>query len=218
MFKHLKASMFVMYLVYLALGLALLAWPDMSAQLLCYACGGALLAAGLIAIWRYATREAKWFYAYFTLVYGLLFSVVGIFLLVKPGLVLTILPLVFGVFVLFDSVGRVQNALELRRAGWPHWWALLLFALLSVVLGAVIIADPFAAQRLLLQVIGGILLVEAVLGLACALYTNTMLRTLEKQAEQMARQLEQLGDALEADAVGDMPREADIDAPGADED
>ena len=35
MFKHLKASMFVMYLVYLALGLALLAWPDMSAQLLC---------------------------------------------------------------------------------------------------------------------------------------------------------------------------------------
>ena len=143
---------------------------------------------------------------------------VGIFLLVKPGLVLTILPLVFGVFVLFDSVGRVQNALELRRAGWPHWWALLLFALLSVVLGAVIIADPFAAQRLLLQVIGGILLVEAVLGLACALYTNTMLRTLEKQAEQMARQLEQLGDALEADAVGDMPREADIDAPGADED
>ena len=53
--------------------------------------------------------------------------------LVQPDTVLTVLPAVFGVFVLLDSLGRIQNALELRRAGLVRWWGMLFFALLSVV-------------------------------------------------------------------------------------
>lgn len=181
MFRHLKASMFVMQLVYLALGLALVFAPDMSARVLCYACGAALAAVGLLAIWRFAAaRQERLLFAWFSLVYGVLFTVLGIFLLVQPDTVLTILPAVFGVFVLLDSLGRIQNALELRRAGLVRWWGMLFFALLSVVLGVLIILNPFAALTTTVRVIGAVLLIESVLGLACALYTSLVLRELEK--------------------------------------
>lgn len=183
MFRHLKASMFVMQLVYLALGLALVFAPDMSARVLCYACGAALLAVGLLAVWRFAAaRQERLLFAWFSLVYGVLFTVLGIFLLVQPDTVLTVLPAVFGVFVLLDSLGRIQNALELRRAGLVRWWGMLFFALLSVVLGVLILINPFAALTTTVRVIGAVLLIESVLGLACALYTSLVLRELEKAA------------------------------------
>lgn len=181
MFRHLKASMFVMQLVYLALGLALVFAPDMSARVLCYACGAALAVVGLLAVWRFAAaRQERLLFAWFSLVYGVLFTVLGIFLLVQPDTVLTILPAVFGVFVLLDSLGRIQNALELRRAGLVRWWGMLFFALLSVVLGVLILINPFAALTTTVRVIGAVLLIESVLGLACALYTSLVLRELEK--------------------------------------
>lgn len=181
MFRHLKASMFVMQLVYLALGLALVFAPDMSARVLCYACGAALAAVGLLAVWRFAAaRQERLLFAWFSLVYGVLFTVLGIFLLVQPDTVLTVLPAVFGVFVLLDSLGRIQNALELRRAGLVRWWGMLFFALLSVVLGVLILINPFAALTTTVRVIGAVLLIESVLGLACALYTSLVLRELEK--------------------------------------
>ena len=181
MFRHLKASMFVMQLVYLALGLALVFAPDMSARVLCYACGAALAVVGLLAVWRFAAaRQERLLFAWFSLVYGVLFTVLGIFLLVQPDTVLTVLPAVFGVFVLLDSLGRIQNALELRRAGLVRWWGMLFFALLSVVLGVLILINPFAALTTTVRVIGAMLLIESVLGLACALYTSLVLRELEK--------------------------------------
>lgn len=181
MFRHLKASMFVMQLVYLALGLALVFAPDMSARVLCYACGAALAVVGLLAVWRFAAaRQERLLFAWFSLVYGVLFTVLGIFLLVQPDTVLTVLPAVFGVFVLLDSLGRIQNALELRRAGLVRWWGMLFFALLSVVLGVLILINPFAALTTTVRVIGAVLLIESVLGLACALYTSLVLRELEK--------------------------------------
>ena len=181
MFRHLKASMFVMQLVYLALGLALVFAPDMSARVLCYAFGAALAVVGLLAVWRFAAaRQERLLFAWFSLVYGVLFTVLGIFLLVQPDTVLTVLPAVFGVFVLLDSLGRIQNALELRRAGLVRWWGMLFFALLSVVLGVLILINPFAALTTTVRVIGAVLLIESVLGLACALYTSLVLRELEK--------------------------------------
>ena len=40
----------------------------------------------------------------------------------------------FGLFVIFDAIGRVQNALDLRRCGYSSWKSFLLLPVLSVVL------------------------------------------------------------------------------------
>ena len=43
-----------------------------------------------------------------------------------------------------------------------------------------ILINPFAALTTTVRVIGAVLLIESVLGLACALYTSLVLRELEK--------------------------------------
>ena len=60
----------------------------------------------------------------------------------------------FGLFVIFDSLGRIQNALELRRCEYSSWKIFLLLAVLSVVLGIVMVVDPFGTMETLVMAIG----------------------------------------------------------------
>ena len=88
--------------------------------------------------------------------------------------------IVFGLFVIFDAIARVQNALDLRRCGYDSWKGFLLLPVLSVVLGVVLIVNPFGAMETLVMAIGVILIVEGAINLLSALYTVLALRRFAK--------------------------------------
>ena len=113
-----------------------------------------------------------------------------------------ILPIVFGLFVIFDSLGRIQNALELRRCQYSSWKGFLLLALLSIVLGVVMIVDPFGAMETLVMAIGIILILEGTLNLLSALYTAIAVRRFIKLHPETQSMLEAVtGQDLNGDGV-----------------
>ena len=160
MMKNLKWNLILMSLLYLALGIFLLAVPGVALNIVCYALGGVVLACAAVQLIRYFTFER--------------------FLILRSDIVVRILPIVFGLFVVFDSLGWLQNALELRRCGYPSWKWFILLALLSVVLGAIMIFDPFGAMETLVMGIGIILLIEGAFNLGGAVYTALAVRRFHK--------------------------------------
>lgn len=110
--------------------------------------------------------------------------------------------MVFGLFVIFDSLGRVQNALELRRCQYSSWKGFLLLALLSVVLGIVMVVNPFGAMETLVMAIGVILIVEGALNLLSAAYTAFAVRRFMKMHPEAQSVLEAVtGQDLNGDGV-----------------
>ena len=108
----------------------------------------------------------------------------------------------FGLFVIFDSLGRIQNALELRRCQYSSWKGFLLLALLSIVLGVVMIVDPFGAMETLVMAIGIILILEGALNLLSALYTAIAVRRFLKLHPETQSMLEAVtGQDLNGDGV-----------------
>ena len=119
-----------------------------------------------------------------------------------PLLFCVILPVVFGLFVIFDAIARVQNALDLRRCGYDSWKGFLLLPVLSVVLGVVLIVNPFGAMETLVMAIGIILIVEGAINLLSALYTVLALRRFAKLHPETQSMLEDLtGEDLNGDGV-----------------
>ena len=149
--KKLKWNLIVMSVLYLALGIFLLMVPGTALNVVCYALGGVVLLGAVIQLVRYFLVERGIFQSQLTLISGLVCLALGGFLILRSDIVVRILPIVFGLFVIFDSLGRVQNALELRRCGYGSWKGFLLLALLSVVLGVVMIVDPFGAMETLVM-------------------------------------------------------------------
>ncbi len=153
--------------------------PGTALNIVCYALGGVVLACAAGALIRYFVVERGVFRPA-CLISGLICLALGVFLLLRSDIVVSILPIVFGLFVIFDAIGRVQNALDLRRCGYDSWKGFLLLPVLSVVLGVMLILNPFGAMETLVMAIGVILIVEGAINLLSALYTVLAVRRFAK--------------------------------------
>ena len=83
-------------------------------------------------------------------------------------------------FVIFDSLVRLHDAWRLRKAGGSVGGMLLPLAV-SLVLGAVMLFDPFDAAESMMIAIGAILIVEGVMNLCTGVYAAARLRACLKE-------------------------------------
>ena len=200
--KKLKWNLILMSVLYLGLGVFLLLVPGTALNVVCYALGAVVLACAVVQLVRYFAVERGVFQSQLTLISGLVCLGLGAFLIIRSDIVVRILPIVFGLFVIFDSLGRIQNALELRRCQYSSWKGFLLLALLSIALGVVMIVDPFGAMETLVMAIGIILIVEGALNLLSALYTAIAVRRFIKLHPETQSMLEAVtGQDLNGDGV-----------------
>ena len=191
MVKKLKWNLILMSLLYVGLGIFLVMKPGTALNIVCYALGGVVLACAAVQLIRYFVVERGVFQSQLTLISGLICLALGVFLLLRSDIVVSILPIVFGLFVIFDAIGRVQNALDLRRCGYDSWKGFLLLPVLSVVLGVILIANPFGAM-----------IVEGAINLLSALYTVLAVRRFAKLHPETQSVLESItGEDLNGDGV-----------------
>lgn len=198
--KRIKWHTLLLSAIYLALGVFLMIAPGTTLSVVCGLIGGAVLLCGLVQMVRYFRFKGAFWYAPALLCGGIICLALGGFLILRSDVVVSLLPIVFGLFVVFDSVSRIQNALELRRCGYRSWTAFLLLGLLSVALGGLMIANPFSTMETLVVAIGVILTVEGALNLTSSLYTSAAVWRFAKHNPVANAKLE---DATGLDLDGD---------------
>ncbi len=208
---HMKKGFLLSALAFMLLGLALLLWPEASLRLVCYLFGAVILVKGLLSIWGYVRAEERFFFDYFGVVFGVAASALGVFLLFQPDTVVSVLPILVGVYVIVDAVVRLQSAFELKAMGYARWWSFLVLAGLSAALGVLMVVNPFKTVQLLVMAIGVILLVEGALSLISAVYAAVLVRGLERTAKDAARQLDKLTETLDGRPAPGSGRPVDVD-------
>ena len=170
--KKLKWNLVLMSILYLGLGIFLLLVPGTAMNIVCYALGGVVLACAAVQLVRYFAVERGVFQSQLTLISGLVCLGLGAFLIIRSDIVVRILPIVFGLFVIFDS------------------------------LGIVMILDPFGTMETLVMAIGVILIVEGALNLLSALYTVIAVKRFLKLHPETQSMLEAVtGEDLNGDGI-----------------
>ena len=97
--------------------------------------------------------------------YGVVLVGIGLFSFLNPGGIFAILPIIFGILVLVEGISKLQRALMLRRYGYPRWVAALVLAIAIMVLGVVLVLNPFGALVMTVRVLGAVILVDGLTGL-----------------------------------------------------
>ena len=146
----------------IALGIAMIVWPDVSALTVCYLMGVLCVAMGVCEIARYFRLGVVGILFRFDLTLGILSVLAGILLLCHPLGALTILPIIAGFYILFDSAFSIQMSAELRRFGLGSWGLTLAFGIVGAVLGVLMILNPFDGAAALMLYIGISLLIAGV--------------------------------------------------------
>ena len=147
----------------IALGLVLLIMPGLATSVVFNVIGIGCILIGVVHIIKYCRLDARAAVLSNEMAQGLAWAVGGLLIIIFKGLLVSLLPTLFGLAVLVGGVIKIQSTLGFRRMNASRWYWELICAAVSVVLGILILTNPFSTALLLMRVIGISLIVEGVM-------------------------------------------------------
>lgn len=183
--ESIKRSWVLSVLLTIVLGVVLLVYPDTTSKVLCYLVGGVLLVHGILNLIRFFAREEGSFFLRYELVVGIVLCAAGIFLLMRPEIVVMLIPMILGFYIMIDGAANMRRAWEMKSLGFSKWWSALIGAVLMLVLGAVMFWNPFEAAQMTLMFIGIALLYQGILDFVILFLVGRGRKKMEKLLEDM---------------------------------
>lgn len=143
-------------------GLVLLLWPKRTLELAAQIIGIGLLLGGILAgIAWYRNRDSVRA-STMSMAEAIIGLAAGLFMLVAPRFVVGILPMAVGLLILANGVVNLAQAIGLKSAGGFRWKGPLVLAVVTVLLGILIVLNPFSAAAMTVAAIGAVLVYNGI--------------------------------------------------------
>ena len=165
-FRKMQGSYIVMAVAYVVFGLSLLIKPELSTTVICYAIGAVCVIYAIANLIKYFTGSMNRMYIEPDFVLSVIICVFGIVTIVRPSVIISILPFIVGIVLVFSGLIKVQDGINLKRFNYDRWFLVLGFAVISVILGIVVLLNPFGIGLLFTRIVGLFFTVDGVLSIS----------------------------------------------------
>ena len=152
--KSLVKSSYITSSILILLGLVLVVKSEETLKVISYLVGGVLITLGIVAFIKFFKNSEKNVPDNFDIIYGIVTIVFGIFIIINPKLVASIIPFVLGAWILFKSAFKVAYGFELKGKNNPIWKTTLITSGISALVGIIILFNPFKTASIVFMLIG----------------------------------------------------------------
>ena len=159
-------------------------WPHILGVMLCYLLGGALIVMGVFQLISFLRGERLGFYNKFVMMMGIVLVLLGIWICAQPRIVLSIIPVVVGIIVLIHGLMDIQYTLDIKKAGSEKWWIALIAAALTLIVGLLLMLNPFTAYEITMVLLGVAMLYDGGSDLALLLFSYLAQRDTDKRLRE----------------------------------
>lgn len=139
----------------LALGILFIAWPDIMMQAVAYIIGGIFLVKGGLDIITYF-MDKKNIYSNL-LLSGVVSALIGVAALIAGPNIANVFRIVIGIFLIYESLSKLNSAIKLYYAKISLWKAVTILALIVLVLGIFVLFNDAASIIGWVMVVSGII-------------------------------------------------------------
>ena len=161
LFRRTKATVILMGVALLVLGLAMFVSPIGATVMIVQTVGWVLAIAGVLTLVRcWARRSAELRQA--DLMMGIVELAPGLVLVLWPGAFVAVIYVLIGVLILITGVNDVIEAGAVRRLGLPGYGWRMAVAVLTLLLGAIVVTSPFTMAEFVMLVAGVALIFDGV--------------------------------------------------------
>ena len=176
MLKIAKTGYLVLSALLLLAGVGLTFFSDTFYPILTVLLGVLFLAFGIVKLVGFFSKDPYQLVFETDLVFGILYLVFGLLLLIRPAHTMAFFGIMFGLILLADGLTRVRIALDARPFGIRAWWLILVSALATAILGVVLLFHPGEGTKVLTQLLGISLMVDGVMNIGTILTAVRILR------------------------------------------
>ena len=167
--KTAKIGYIVMSVLFCVLGVVLFVLPAVSVAWIGRLLGIGMMVFGVVKLVGYFSRDLFRLAFQYDLSFGALLIELGLVTLLHPNSAMSFLCIMFGIPVLADGLFKIQMAIDSHRFGVRSWWVVLLLAILTCVIGVLLVLRPGDGAQVLTMMMGISLFLDGVLNLSVAI-------------------------------------------------
>lgn len=150
MTHNLRTNRILSAVVFILLGIVLLAFPNATMILVCRIIGWGVLISGIVALVG-AIRGNQ---GGAGIAVGVVGIIVGIYIIAKPGVLASIIPFVVGIVMVVNGILNITTAARNRDVFGRRYLPSLAGGIVTVLFGALLLCNSFYAAALIVRFIG----------------------------------------------------------------
>lgn len=146
-------------LAIIVLGILFIVWPDFMVKIVSYLVGAFFIIKGALQIINYFLEKGQNDFYNNELLVGVISVLIGIAVLAMGGNIANLFRIVLGIWLIYESLVRINTAIKLSAANISIWKYVLLMALCIMVLGVFVIVNDVTV------VIGWMMIIAGLIGI-----------------------------------------------------
>lgn len=171
-----KIGYIIMSAVFCVVGILFITCPKFSALIMGKTLGIAMMVFGCIKLVGYFSKDLFRLAFQYDLGFGILLCILGLFVTLKTENILNFICIAIGIAILTDALFKVQIAIDSKQFGINAWWVIMSLAIVTVVVGLILVLAPFESVKFLTVLLGIALLAEGILNLCVTLSTVKIIK------------------------------------------
>lgn len=171
-----KIGYIVVSILLCAVGILLIAMPELSLNMIAICIGATMLVFGLVKLVGYFSKDLFRLAFQFDLEFGVLMMVLGLIVLFNPKDLMIFICAALGVSILLDGLFKIRIAFDSRRFGIKGWWLILALAVVTGVVGIVLMFNSVVVVKVLSALLGISLLLEGILNFCTVISTVRIIK------------------------------------------
>lgn len=189
--KKMNITSIIFSILFLIVGILLLCRPGDALNIVSYSLGGMLIIWGVIQMIQFFVKKNSQNYFDISFVVGIFVSIFGVIILLKPRIISDIIPLMLGIWMIINGVTKLAFSLTINKKS--KSLSTIIIAIAIVVVGLLLVINPFAGAAILTQLIGVTMIVYSILDLVGAIF-------IRKTAKEVTKLLDDSSDVKVIDA------------------
>ncbi len=153
-------------------GVLLILWSEVVTDVISKLVGLFLIVASMVNFYEFYKSDKQSIYVRSKLIYGIISLIAGIVFFTKPGLIKDLISVVVGFYILLAGSMKIREALMLKNAGIDKWVTPFILAVIEIVCAVLCIFGNLIVPDLVIQFIGVILVIYAIIDIVNAISVN----------------------------------------------
>ena len=176
--KKMSVVSIIFSIIFIAIGIFLLLKPETAINIICYVLGVLLILWGVVSMIQFFSDKTSESYLSISFIFGAFMFIFGLIILIKPEIIASIIPLLLGIWMLINGVTKLSYSLTINKLS--NATVSIVGSIFIIILGVLLIFNPFAGAKSLVQIIGISFIVYSVIDLAESIALTFSLKKNEK--------------------------------------
>ena len=163
--RKLGRNSIILSIIFIFFGMFMFTKPITTINVLMITLGTILVLDGLVHLISYFSIKDEYRFFSSELAQATIYIILGFILMCNYDKISNLLPMILGIWIIVESIFKLQISLNIRDIYASHWGLLLSMSIITGLLGVIILFNPFESLTLFVRVSGIIVMLVEILSI-----------------------------------------------------